>query len=295
VIACCDYLGCWADPPRASPPVRARRTPSVIHFDTATEHRRPRLVRSRKTHLGAWLLHEDETDERYTATGQRVSTGRDVAREQRIYCPTNVCGHPYSSEIRRYVSGLGARSPASISRYSRTLTPINQAARQTRSPSRFRSRRIIPGYAAKVGMRRRLSRRAEQRDARPDERVEPDELRAGPSHHLSERRGESLSGSPAWPALYPASSSLDRRMTLTSAFPPDLSEGGLSGPRARGATGRGCGRMGRSVLNLRAKGQFGIVVQVARCRDLQAQSDEGKRRCRRRRFRMRWLLPCRPP
>jgi hypothetical protein len=43
------------------------------------------------------------------------------------------------------------RSPASISRYSRTLTPTNQAARQTLRPSRFRARCIIPVYAAEVG------------------------------------------------------------------------------------------------------------------------------------------------
>jgi hypothetical protein len=64
--------------------------------------------------------------------------------------PTNVCGHPYNSEIRSYIPGLGSRSPASISRYSRTLTPTNQAARQILMPSRFRARCIIPGYAAKV-------------------------------------------------------------------------------------------------------------------------------------------------
>jgi hypothetical protein len=60
------------------------------------------------------------------------------------------CGHRYNSGIGRYVSRLGVRSPASISRYSRTLTPINQAARQTRRPSRFRSRSIIEGNAASV-------------------------------------------------------------------------------------------------------------------------------------------------
>jgi hypothetical protein len=43
---------------------------------------------------------------------------------------TNVCGHPYSLQIRRYVSSLGMRSLATISRYSRTLTPTSQAARQ---------------------------------------------------------------------------------------------------------------------------------------------------------------------
>jgi hypothetical protein len=37
---------------------------------------------------------------------------------------TNVCGHhPYSSAIRSYASRFGIRSPASISRYSPTLTP----------------------------------------------------------------------------------------------------------------------------------------------------------------------------
>jgi hypothetical protein len=54
-------------------------------------------------------------------------------------------------EISSYVLESGNRSPASISRYSRTLTPINQAARQTLRPPRFRARCIIPGYAAKVG------------------------------------------------------------------------------------------------------------------------------------------------
>jgi hypothetical protein len=68
-----------------------------------------------------------------------------------VVLPTNVCGHPYSWEIRWHVSGLGVRWPASISRYSRTLTPANQAARQTLRPSRFRERCIMPGYAAKVG------------------------------------------------------------------------------------------------------------------------------------------------
>jgi hypothetical protein len=48
------------------------------------------------------------------------------------------------------LSRLGVRSPASISRYSRTLTPTNPPARQTRSPSRFRSCSIIAEYAAEV-------------------------------------------------------------------------------------------------------------------------------------------------
>ena len=64
---------------------------------------------------------------------------------------TNVCGYPYSLQIRSQVSNVGERSPASISRYSRTLTPTSQAGRQTLRPSRFRPRCIIPGYAAKVG------------------------------------------------------------------------------------------------------------------------------------------------
>ena len=64
---------------------------------------------------------------------------------------TKVRGHPYNSEIRSYVPGLGSRRPASISRYSRTLTPISQAARQTLRPSRFRARCIIVGYAANAG------------------------------------------------------------------------------------------------------------------------------------------------
>jgi hypothetical protein len=41
------------------------------------------------------------------------------------------------------------QSPASISRYSRTLTPISHAARHTLKPSRCRSRRIIVGNEAK--------------------------------------------------------------------------------------------------------------------------------------------------
>ena len=61
-------------------------------------------------------------------------------------------GHSHSAQIRSYVSGSGNRSPASSFRYSRTLTPTSQAARQTLRPSRFRERCIIPGYAAKVGM-----------------------------------------------------------------------------------------------------------------------------------------------
>ena len=48
--------------------------------------------------------------------------------------PTNVCGHPYSLQIRSHVSNVGDRSPASISRYSRTLTQTSQAARQTLRP-----------------------------------------------------------------------------------------------------------------------------------------------------------------
>ena len=37
----------------------------------------------------------------------------------------NVCSHPDNLEIHSDVLRLGTRSPASISRYSRTLTPIN--------------------------------------------------------------------------------------------------------------------------------------------------------------------------
>ena len=37
-------------------------------------------------------------------------------------------GHPYAVAIRSYVSQLGHRSPASSSRYSRTLTPRRHAA-----------------------------------------------------------------------------------------------------------------------------------------------------------------------
>ena len=40
----------------------------------------------------------------------------------------NVCGQPCSLQIRLNVSPFGQRSPASISRYSRTLTPMCHAA-----------------------------------------------------------------------------------------------------------------------------------------------------------------------
>jgi hypothetical protein len=103
----------------------------------------PRLVRSRKTHLGAWLLHEDETDERYTATGQRVSTA-DLLSNERLRPPVQLGDPPVCLQAWH--------AAASISRYSRTLTPTNQAARQTLRPSRFRSRSIIDGNEARLGM-----------------------------------------------------------------------------------------------------------------------------------------------
>jgi hypothetical protein len=81
------------------------------------------------------------------------SEGGGVSPLSQVF-ETNVFGHPYNSEIRSYVPRLGSRSPASISRYSRTLTPTNQAARQTLRPSRLRARCIIPGYAAKVATSR---------------------------------------------------------------------------------------------------------------------------------------------
>ena len=57
-----------------------------------------------------------------------------------------------SSQIRSHVAKSGTRSLASSSRYSRTLTPISHAARQTLRPSRLRSRRIIAGNAARVAI-----------------------------------------------------------------------------------------------------------------------------------------------
>src|SRR5262249_23094238 len=61
-----------------------------------------------------------------------------------------------TSHIRRHVSKSGSCSPASISRYSRTETPISHAAWQTRSPWRSRSRCIIAGNSARETMRRSL-------------------------------------------------------------------------------------------------------------------------------------------
>ena len=48
-------------------------------------------------------------------------------------CP-NLCGHPYSLQIRSHVLEVGKRTPASSPRYSWTVAPTSQAARQTRSP-----------------------------------------------------------------------------------------------------------------------------------------------------------------
>jgi hypothetical protein len=65
---------------------------------------------------------------------------------------------PRRAPIRSQVSNVGERDPVSISRYSRTLIPRSHAARQTRRPSRFRARRIIRGYTAKVDIVRSLVR-----------------------------------------------------------------------------------------------------------------------------------------
>jgi hypothetical protein len=62
--------------------------------------------------------------------------------------PTNVCGQPYSWQIRSQVSNEGERDPVSSSRYSRTLTLTNDAARASRGPHRSRSRLSISGSEA---------------------------------------------------------------------------------------------------------------------------------------------------
>jgi len=69
------------------------------------------------------FLQEASEVRRYL--GELIPQLIDVRRER---TPTNVCGHPYRLQIRSYVPESGNRSPASISRYSRTLTPTNQAA-----------------------------------------------------------------------------------------------------------------------------------------------------------------------
>jgi hypothetical protein len=52
-----------------------------------------------------------------------------------------------------------------VFRYSRTLTPKRQAARQSLRPSRFRSCSIIAGYEAKVA----TSRAENSQMTRPNE------------------------------------------------------------------------------------------------------------------------------
>ena len=51
---------------------------------------------------------------------------------------TKVCGHPTVLQIRSQVSKVGDRWPASISRYSLTLTPRRHAACPTDQPARLR-------------------------------------------------------------------------------------------------------------------------------------------------------------
>jgi hypothetical protein len=60
----------------------------------------------------------------------------------------NVCGHPYSLQIRSRVSKSGERVPASNSRYSRGLTPIRQATWPMVNPCRSRSFLRRSGNAA---------------------------------------------------------------------------------------------------------------------------------------------------
>jgi hypothetical protein len=85
------------------------------------------------------------------AIGELSDSSRPVA----IQSPMNVCGHPYSLQIRSNVSKVGDRVPASISRYSRTLTPKRHAAWHSRTPSvRDRvgaSRGTLPGSACDEG------------------------------------------------------------------------------------------------------------------------------------------------
>ena len=58
--------------------------------------------------------------------------------------PTNVCGQPYSSQIRSQVSKVGERAPVSSSRCLRTLTPMRSAACATDQPACFLSCRSMP-------------------------------------------------------------------------------------------------------------------------------------------------------
>jgi hypothetical protein len=48
--------------------------------------------------------------------------------EPEHYLPANVCGQSNILQIRSHVSKFGDRVPASISRYSRTVTPSRYAA-----------------------------------------------------------------------------------------------------------------------------------------------------------------------
>jgi hypothetical protein len=102
--------------------------------DRHVSERRPRTIGTRAIPRDAWC------NPRW-----RDGLGLDTHAGE----STNVCGHSYSLQIRSHVSKSGHRSPASKDRYSRTLTPINQAARQTRSPSRSRPRCIIDGNEAR--------------------------------------------------------------------------------------------------------------------------------------------------
>jgi hypothetical protein len=104
--------------------------------------------------IGLCSGRQEDGEHRRTPTYQRAQERpHERGPERSVRHRVNANGHENTSHMRRHVSKSGSRSPASISRYSRTVTPISHAARQTRSPSRLRSRSIIVAWDAKVAMR----------------------------------------------------------------------------------------------------------------------------------------------
>jgi hypothetical protein len=106
----------------------------------------------------------------------------------------------YNSEIRSYVPRLGSRSSDSVSRYSRTLTPTNQGARQTLGPSRLRARWIIPGVRGQGWHVRSLERAEDARSGHFVTRAARSLERGGPSVRGMRKTGEYFPlRSPPWP------------------------------------------------------------------------------------------------
>ncbi len=100
------------------------------------------------------LDFENELLEGAHCHGLDFSDGRCRVKAH-VRSVANVCGQPYSLQIRSHVSKLGERWPTSMSRYSRMLTPRRRAACPTDQPARRRSSSSIPASAA---TKRRLSR-----------------------------------------------------------------------------------------------------------------------------------------